>query len=147
MTSITFDEIADEGGIDWETLIDRVGDAPLWPALQEGNYLVEVFEAETGSNPRVFAQWDLKMRVSEGDEYGQPIWASVALDTDDENKTAVFFRISNCLGIPLAFYDSRPDSEAVAAQMVGRIAIVTVRDRVVDGTSIPSVVDWKPATT
>jgi hypothetical protein len=84
------------------------------------------------------------MRVTQGPDRGHPVWARVVLDGYDKNKTAVFFRTSNCLGIPLSFYDSNPSTAEVAAEMIGHHAIVTVHPHVVEGTETVRVVGYAP---
>jgi hypothetical protein len=144
--TMTFDELVNDGQIDWEDLLDRVGDGPSWSPLDPGDYLVEVTEVVPTYNSLRHGQWVLKMRVAEGDDRGHPIWAMVTLDGYDKNKTAVFFRVSNCLGIPLTFYADHPSTEEVAQEMTGRHVIVTVNEHVVDGLTTIRVVGYRPAT-
>lgn len=110
----------------------------------EGDFPVEITKsiAATSSNGNPMIK--VTAKVTAGPFAGRTLFGNFVV-SDSQFGMKNFFRHMEALGADSKFFDTEPSMEAVAAQINGRQAIVTVTKREWNGEDRENITDWKKA--
>lgn len=143
MADITFDELV---GIDWNELLEKVGDQIDRPALVPGRYTVQIRDVDvvyTGSmNPTYHCT---ALVTDEGPHHGSKVWFKITVPTKNNNAALGFIHVLSCLGVnPGMAIGYRETPSAFARLLWNRSTIVEIRNRRIEGQDVPTVVGFNP---
>lgn len=110
----------------WSELIKEAEAGGAGEPVPEGPYRCEITKAEakaasTGKNMIVAG-----FKILDGPYAGRPLYNNFVLSTGNPNALAWFFKNMASMGLAKDFFAMNPSLESVAAQLIGKRAILSV---------------------
>jgi hypothetical protein len=136
--------------IDWETLLDEIGEdtLPKRDVLPDGPYTVEVLEAEAKLSGAGNETIKLKMAVTDGPYKDRWIWTNVNFATASKVSMAITLEQLAAFGISRNYLAAnKPKVAQIAAKLVGKEVGIDVGHHEYEGKTYNDVKSFsKPAT-
>lgn len=112
-----------------------------------GDFPVVIVGSEGGKSQNGKPMIKLKLRVESGPYAGREVRNNMTLSPENPTAVKMFFLNLERLGLGAAYFDANPDAEMVqiAADLLGRRAVVTLESRTWNGVASENVKTWKSA--
>ena len=119
-------------GVNWKDLMQASGGS--FEPLPVGDYEVKVIKAEAASTSTGKLMYKMTMDVVSGPHTNRKVWTNQTLSPENPNALAMFFNAMGALGLDADFFNTNPSPDAVAQALVGRYAVVSLKQREWNGS-------------
>lgn len=119
-------------GVNWKDLMQASGGS--FEPLPVSDYEVEVIKAEAASTSTGKLMYKMTMNVVSGPHTNRKVWTNQTLSPENPNALAMFFNAMGALGLDADFFNTNPSPDAVAQALVGRYAVVSLKQREWNGS-------------
>lgn len=116
--------------LDWNALIKDSQDL----VLPDGDYNVVITEAEATKSSNGKPMWKIKFRVMDGPKKDRILFMNQTLSAENPFALRIFFQQMAAFGLTADYFGSNPSPDQVAADLLNRMATVTVSTREFQGS-------------
>jgi Protein of unknown function (DUF669) len=129
--------------LNWGQLIQDSGGA--FEPLPNGDYDAQVTRPEATTSSTGKPMFKVTFKIITGAFAGRTVPNQFVVSAENPNAMAMFFTHMKNLGLDKDFFNANPTNEQVAAALDGRVALITLGQRVWQGTNRNEVKAVKPA--
>jgi hypothetical protein len=127
------------GDINWGQLHDES------TTVLTGDFPVVITKAEAKQSQGGKPQFKLQLAIESGPYSGRKLPTSITISAESSGAMKMFFLHMAVLGLDKAYFQQNPSMERIAADLLGRRAVVTLEEREWQGRVSESVKAWKAA--